>query len=261
MLRTLGDESVQAVVTSPPYVDMRPEYGTPTDWLPIFQELARVVDGPMLWNVGRKWVHGVEQMWWLKIIEAATAAGWQHWDTLVWFKPNANPIQGRIATNAHEYVLAFGREGMEFNEEARKRPYAIGSAERLQRRWVSSISVKDDGAGAQRGEAQRAEGRAQGGQPQRSSRLLRPGAHHGQGEGDQPPRADGPRPRARARRVRHSLKRRLPDSRSLRRFRHHGDRRADAGHRLRDDRGLGPIYCEVLVERLGKVPRQMSLLT
>lgn len=147
VLRLFGDGQFDCVVTSPPYVDMRPEYGTPTDWLPIFSELGRVVSGPMLWNVGRKWVEGVEQMWWLKLIEAATEAGWQHWDTLVWWKPNANPIQGRIATNAHEYVLAFGGEGMVFNEESRRRPYAIGSAERLQRRWVSSISVKDDAAG------------------------------------------------------------------------------------------------------------------
>lgn len=154
-LRMLGDGQADAVVTSPPYVDMRPEYGTPTEWLPIFKELGRVVNGPMLWNVGRKWVEGVEQMWWLKIIEAATEAGWEHWDTLVWWKPNANPIQGRIATNAHEYILAFGRPGADFDEEVRRRPYAIGSAERLKRRWVSSISVKDDGperSGARRNE-------------------------------------------------------------------------------------------------------------
>lgn len=156
-LPAFPDDWVDGVLTSPPYVDMRPEYGTPTQWVPIFRELLRVVNGPMLWNVGRKWVEGCEDMWWLALIDAAKEAGWQHWDTLVWFKPNANPIQGRIATNAHEYVLAFGKEGVEFDEEARRRPYAIGSAERLRRRWVSSISVKDDGqerSGARRAERQ-----------------------------------------------------------------------------------------------------------
>jgi DNA modification methylase len=155
VLAALPDDWVDAVLTSPPYVDMRPEYESPKDWVRIFEELLRVVNGPMLWNVGRKWVEGCEDMWWLQLIDEAKEAGWEHWDTLVWFKPNANPIQGRIATNAHEYVLAFGKEGAEFDEEARRRPYAIGSAERLRRRWVSSISVKDDGeerSGARRSE-------------------------------------------------------------------------------------------------------------
>ena len=143
-LSGLPDDYVDAVLTSPPYVDMRPEYGTPTEWVPIFAELLRVVDGPMLWNVGRRWIEGCEDMWWLSLIDSAKAAGWEHWDTLVWFKPNANPIQGRVATNSHEYVLAFGQEGAEFDEEARRRPYAIGSAERLRRRWVSSISTLSD---------------------------------------------------------------------------------------------------------------------
>lgn len=145
-MAALPDDWVDGVLTSPPYEDMRPEYSSPKRWVEIFGQLHRVVNGPMLWNVGRKWVDGCEDMWWLKIIDEAKEAGWEHWDTLVWFKPNANPIQGRIATNAHEYVLAFGKEGAEFDEESRRRPYAIGSAERLRRRWVSSISVKGDDA-------------------------------------------------------------------------------------------------------------------
>lgn len=146
VLREIKTASVGAVVTSPPYVGMRPEYGSPNSWLPIFEELARVVGGGMLWNVGRFWRKGIEQLWWLDLIAAATAAGWEHWDTLIWFKPNANPIQGHVATNSHEYVLVFGSEGARFNEDARRQPYAPGSAERLRRRWVSSVSVKGDGA-------------------------------------------------------------------------------------------------------------------
>ena len=260
VLRTLGDESIQAVVTSPPYVDMRPEYGTPTDWLPIFQELARVVDGPMLWNVGRKWVQGVEQMWWLKIIEAATAAGWQHWDTLVWFKPNANPIQGRIATNAHEYILAFGREGMEFNEEARKRPYAIGSAERLRRRWVSSISVKDDDeerSGAKRSE-RRGERREVNPAGARGSSVL---VHTtGKEKGINHP---APMALDLALELVEFATPSNADSLILDPFAGSGTTAIAARMRGIDSVmiELSPEYCKVLVERLGKVPRQMSLLT
>lgn len=145
-LGDLPDGLADAVVTSPPYVDMRPEYGTPSEWLPIFEELRRVVRrGGMVWNVGRRWEKGIEQMWWLELINAATEAGWEHWDTLIWFKPNANPIQGNLATNAHEYLLCFGQPGSVFHEDSRLRPYAEGSEARLRRRWVSSISVKGDG--------------------------------------------------------------------------------------------------------------------
>lgn len=145
-LDVLPDGLVDGVVTSPPYVDMRPEYGTPTEWRPIFEELNRVVDGPMVWNVGRKWVDGIEQMWWLVLLTAAAEAGWEHWDTLLWLKPNANPIQGHVATNSHEYLLCFGKPGVDFREESRRRPYAEGSEARLKRRWVSSVSVKGDDA-------------------------------------------------------------------------------------------------------------------
>ena len=201
---------------------------------------------------------GVEQLWWLKIIEAATEAGWQHWDTLVWFKPNANPIQGRIATNAHEYVLAFGREGTAFDEEARRRPYAIGSAERLQRRWVSSISVKDDGperSGAKRNE-RKGERRDVNPNGARGSSVL----IHTTG---------------REKGINHPAPMALDFALELVEFAcPAGGRVLDpfAGSgttaiaaRMRQCHSLmieeSPDYCKVLLERLSKVPRQMSLLT
>lgn len=146
VLPTLEPSSVNAVVTSPPYLDARPEYAAPldADYGEIFEELLRIVDGVMLWNVGRLWRQGIEQTWWLRLIEAATANGWQHWDTLIWVKLNSNPIQGRVAANGHEYVLVFGQPGAAVNEEGRRKPYADGSVERLRRRWMSSLSVKGD---------------------------------------------------------------------------------------------------------------------
>jgi hypothetical protein len=160
-LRALPDGSAACVVTSPPYLDARPEYDAPTaaDYAAIFVELGRVVTGPMLWNVGRLWRDGLERLWWLDLVELAAGAGWQHWDSLVWVKLNPNPIQGRAAANAHEYVLVFGRPGVALNEEARRRPYAEGSVERLRRRWIASVSVKGDGA--ERSGARRAERRGE----------------------------------------------------------------------------------------------------
>jgi DNA modification methylase len=146
VVRSLGDASVAGVVTSPPYLDARPEYASSTSvsWTLLFDELARVSRGGIALNVGRLWRQGVESLWWLELLERARSAGWELYDTLVWIKPNANPIQGRVLANSHEYVLLLGRDGVEFHPEELRTEYAPGSVERLRRRWISSVSVKDD---------------------------------------------------------------------------------------------------------------------
>lgn len=146
VLRELEDASVDCVVTSPPYLDARPEYDSPTsgEFAMIFCELARVVTGGMLWNVGRVWRNGVELTWWHELIECAAESGWQLWDTAVWIKPNANPIQGRVLTNSHEYVLVLGRPGVEFNTDALRTEYAPASISRLSRKWINGRGVKLD---------------------------------------------------------------------------------------------------------------------
>lgn len=153
VLRELPSGSVDAVVTSPPYLDARPEYSGPEDfeYPAIFHELARVVTGGMLWNVGRLWRGGVELLWWTHLIRSATAAGWEHWDTGVWVKPNANPIKGRVLADSHEYVLIFGRDGVRFNEDGVRTEYAEASILRLRRKWINGRGVKGDDRETQHG--------------------------------------------------------------------------------------------------------------
>jgi DNA modification methylase len=142
----LDDDSVGCVVTSPPYRDLRPEYPDvdPRAWPALFAELARVVTGGMLWNVGRRWRERVESLWWVELVDAARAAGWEHRDTLLWIKANPNPIQGEVLTNAHEYVLAFGRRKTEDDFVEQRIAYAAGSIARLRRRHLSHLGVKGD---------------------------------------------------------------------------------------------------------------------
>jgi len=145
VLRELPSGSVGACVTSPPYLDARPEYPSPSvgQFEEIFRELGRVVDGPLLLNVGRIWRNGIEQLWFLELVTRAEWSGWPLRDTLVWAKPNANPIQGEIVTNAHEYVFCFG-DG--FDPDAVRLAYRPDSIARMNRRYVSSVSVKGDTA-------------------------------------------------------------------------------------------------------------------
>lgn len=144
VLSKLPSQSVDAVVTSPPYLDVRPEYDSPTmdDYRRIFIELARVCKGGMAWNVGRLWRDGVESLWWTGLIEEASHAGWQHWDTMVWVKPNANPIKGNLMADSHEYVLMFGRDGVEFYPDMLRTDYADGSVARMKRKWLKGNTVK-----------------------------------------------------------------------------------------------------------------------
>lgn len=145
VLADLPDGSIDAVVTSPPYLDARPEYDGPRDFEygQIFYELSRVISGGMLWNVGRLWRDGSEQLWWLELIRQAKISGWQHWDTAVWVKPNANPIHGRVFANSHEYVLVFGRDGVLFNEDGIRVPHAESTRARFGRGWTNHKGVKN----------------------------------------------------------------------------------------------------------------------
>lgn len=165
VLRELPTGSVDAVVTSPPYMDARPEYSGPDDfgYMLLFRELARVVAGPMLWNVGRLWRDGIEQLWWTRLLAHATDAGWELWDTLVWGKPNANPIHGRVFSNSHEYVLVMGRAGDSLNEDGVRRPHAPSTVARFGRAWTNHKGVKSPIASKAR--KQRVEPNALGARP------------------------------------------------------------------------------------------------
>lgn len=146
VLRGLPDGCVDACVTSPPYLDARPEYPSPThvEWRVIFAELRRVVAGPALFNVGRLWRDRTEVLWWVDLVRIAQSAGWPLLDTLVWIKPNANPIHGQVFANRHEYVLILGEPDVELGIDAVRVPYAPSSVPRLKRGWTNHTGVKND---------------------------------------------------------------------------------------------------------------------
>lgn len=138
---------VDAIVTSPPYLDARPEYASPTNWQVVFAKLRGACPrGPLALNVGRLWRNGSESLWWTELRAAAIDTDWQHQDTLIWCKPNANPIQGKVLTNAHEYVLLFGSEETQWNTDALRTPYAESSISRANRRYNLGTAVKGFGS-------------------------------------------------------------------------------------------------------------------
>lgn len=146
VLRSLPDDSVACCITSPPYEDMRAEYPSPThaEFDSIFLDLARVVrnDGAFLLNVGRRWQSGIEKLWWRDLLDGAWRAGWELLDTLIWAKPNANPIRGRFLTDAHEYVFVFGTSSTELHTDAVRTPYSPETLSRTERNWGRGSAVK-----------------------------------------------------------------------------------------------------------------------
>jgi DNA modification methylase len=145
VLRELPDQSAAACVTSPPYLDLRPEYDSPSiaEFSDVFEQLARVLTDCCLVNVGRVWRAGVEQLWWKDLLYAASHSGWALVDTLVWIKPNANPIHGEVFANSHEYVLILARAGDRLNVDGIRRPHAESTRARFGRAWTNHRGVKN----------------------------------------------------------------------------------------------------------------------
>lgn len=143
VLAGLESGCCDAVVTSPPYLNARPEYPSPSpeEFSVIFRELRRVCTGTMILNVGRLWRGRIEQRWWNELIERAGSECWPHRDTHIWIKQNANPFQGEVLTNAHEYLLLFGDD---FDEDAVRTAYDEESLLRMKRRFVRHAGVKGD---------------------------------------------------------------------------------------------------------------------
>lgn len=111
VLEQLATGSVDAVVTSPPYGDLRQYGGAHPDdydrWLaPALNELLRIVKpgGSMMLNLGRIFRDGEEHPYLELTMLRARTLGWRRIDTLVWDKMSAPPRGGNYLHDVHELV-------------------------------------------------------------------------------------------------------------------------------------------------------------
>lgn len=121
--QALPDESVDCMVTSPPYYGLRDygsdgQYGleeTPAGYVEtmraLFNELRRVlaVDGTLWLNIGDSYAKGKQLMgmpW--RVAFALQDDGWILRNAIIWHKPNAMPesVQDRLS-GRHEMVFMF----------------------------------------------------------------------------------------------------------------------------------------------------------
>ena len=99
-LATLPDESVDLIVTSPPYADKRKRSyrGVPTDkyvewFLPISDELYRVLrpDGSFVLNIKERVVDGERATYVIELILEMKKQGWLWAEEYLWHKKNCYP--------------------------------------------------------------------------------------------------------------------------------------------------------------------------
>ena len=120
VLRDMPSNSVDLIVTSPPYADQRAAtYGgiRPDDYVewftPIAAELLRVLkpDGTFILNIKEKTVDGERHTYVIELILAMRAMGWRWTEEFVWSKKNSFP--GKWANrfrDGWERLLQFNKE-------------------------------------------------------------------------------------------------------------------------------------------------------
>jgi len=147
VLSELEPESVQCVVTSPPYWGLR-DYGsdgqlgleaTPEGYIDnmveVFREVKKVLkrDGTLWLNLGDGYLQkNLVGMPW-RVALALQADGWWLRNDIVWSKPNPmpEPVKDRL-TKSHEYIFLLTKsKTYYYDHESIKEPYSESSIQRI----------------------------------------------------------------------------------------------------------------------------------
>lgn len=112
-MKSMPDNFVDMVVTSPPYSDMRKYNGFSFDFESIAKELYRVVKdgGVVVWNVDTKTSDGSEELTPFKqVIYFVEECGFSLNDTMIWKKTNPMPQVSQPRYNqVFEYMFVFSK--------------------------------------------------------------------------------------------------------------------------------------------------------
>lgn len=114
-ITTISESSIDLVVTSPPYDDIRTYNGYTLDIASLISELYRVIKpgGYVIWNIADQTKNGSETASSFKQALAFIEAGFKLHDTMIYSKRNPMPSSGKRYHQAFEYVFCFckGRPG------------------------------------------------------------------------------------------------------------------------------------------------------
>lgn len=111
VLKTLGDNSIDLTITSPPYDDLR-AYNSEFDLGSIAKELFRVTKdgGVVVWNVNDKTKNGSESLTSFKQAILFNEIGFNVNDTMIWQKTNPMPqVKQPRYNQVFEYMFVFSK--------------------------------------------------------------------------------------------------------------------------------------------------------
>lgn len=121
IMKQIDNESIDLIVTSPPYADMRKydnfkvikpdEY---VDWfIPKAKEILRILknDGSFILNINDKVVSGFRHLYVHKLIIELSNIGFKLWERLFWYKRNPMPgMGGKRFRDGIEYIFWLSKD-------------------------------------------------------------------------------------------------------------------------------------------------------
>jgi DNA modification methylase len=160
LAKKLSDNSIDLIVTSPPYADtvsygngvevMNPD--NYVDWfLPLFHEAKRFLkgSGSFILNINDRANNGERHIYVYELItRIVKETGLKLFDRYIWFKKSALPMTGEKRLNDRiEYIFHFVKDTKKFktNTDAVREPYEEISLKRFKSKVHGNDIVKNDG--------------------------------------------------------------------------------------------------------------------
>lgn len=157
-LKQLAGNSIDLIVTSPPYLQMKKSYpGYDSDdylvwFLPLAAEMFRALkdDASFVLNINDGCEDGERSTYVFELVLALKKIGFHYFDRMVWVKPNGTPTSGKLRrADYFEYIFQFTK-GLNptFNVDEIRIPYASASLKRAQSPIKKNVSNKEARTGA-----------------------------------------------------------------------------------------------------------------
>ena len=110
-LKQLEDESVDLVLTSPPYDELRSYNGYKFNFEGTAKELFRVIKkgGIVVWIIGDATIEGSETGTSFKQALSFKEKGFNLYDTMIWIKPDPIPLTHNRYEQSFEYMFIFSK--------------------------------------------------------------------------------------------------------------------------------------------------------
>lgn len=160
LAKQLLDNSVDLIVTSPPYADTV-SYGNDVEvmnpdnyvewFLPLFQEAKRFLkeSGSFILNINDRANNGERHIYVYELVtRVVKETGLKLFDRYIWFKKSALPMTGEKRLNDRiEYIFHFIKNPKKFktNTDAVREPYEEISLKRFKSKVHGNDIIKEDG--------------------------------------------------------------------------------------------------------------------